>query len=534
VKQKSHSNDFVFTSKDGKTKLPHEIEKYNSSTGELVAHIRVPTVSDTSNAFIYIYYGNPNATDQQDIINVWKGTNKLSSGTTGITHDYAMVQHLNEDPTDTPPEYLDSTENNNDGTETSVTRVAAKIGDGAQFNATTSKIDVGSGTSIDNIFTGGGFVGGWINPNSDGEADAGSLIGKSDWNIQTKFEVSGLLRIDFAHSTSGTVGVWRTAVDIPINKDTYVIISFDKDVITNTPTFYINGEPRTIANGLLTETTTPTGTFNSDTTAGATIGNVFGQTATFDGEIDEVRMASIIPPNIDDLVKTEFNNQNDPSAFVTVSALEQYVRKATEVAQDIVDSANDDMPILQTTDIQGLIAHLSFEHDMLDSFGTNNGTVTGTEKYVRGRVGRFVFDFTGTNFVTLANPSNFNKEHSNAITISFWMKTSNTGTSEILVFKRADINSVGYGVYLATVDTLVFELQSASEAIAISYTGVKRNGTWNYYECTYGGGSNRSDMQIFENGSLVLTGTAAPISTTIDIDESIRGITYCRYSYMSN
>ena len=44
-KAQSTGNDILFTSSDGTTKLSHEIEKYVSGTGELVAWVKVPSVS---------------------------------------------------------------------------------------------------------------------------------------------------------------------------------------------------------------------------------------------------------------------------------------------------------------------------------------------------------------------------------------------------------------------------------------------------------------------------------------------------------
>ena len=63
--------DFVFTASDGFTKLDHEIEKFASTTGELVAWVEVPFLSSTSNTVLYAYYGNAAAEDQQNKTGVW-------------------------------------------------------------------------------------------------------------------------------------------------------------------------------------------------------------------------------------------------------------------------------------------------------------------------------------------------------------------------------------------------------------------------------------------------------------------------------
>jgi Domain of unknown function (DUF2341) len=71
-------NDILFTLGDQKTKVPHRIESYTSTTGALVAWVKVPTLSSTTNTVLYMYYGDPTASVQQDASGSWsyrfKGT----------------------------------------------------------------------------------------------------------------------------------------------------------------------------------------------------------------------------------------------------------------------------------------------------------------------------------------------------------------------------------------------------------------------------------------------------------------------------
>ncbi|GAG37112.1 unnamed protein product, partial [marine sediment metagenome] len=60
--RQSDGGDIVFTTEVG-VKLDHEIEKYEPSTGELVAWVEVPSVFGSSDTFIYIYYGYASAVD---------------------------------------------------------------------------------------------------------------------------------------------------------------------------------------------------------------------------------------------------------------------------------------------------------------------------------------------------------------------------------------------------------------------------------------------------------------------------------------
>src|SRR6185436_4486853 len=79
-------NDILFTDGDGVTKLAHEIEKYSSVNGNLIAWVQVPSVSPTSDTVLYLYYGNGSAADQQNRTAVWdssyKGVWHLPNGST--------------------------------------------------------------------------------------------------------------------------------------------------------------------------------------------------------------------------------------------------------------------------------------------------------------------------------------------------------------------------------------------------------------------------------------------------------------------
>ena len=92
--------DFVFTESDGITKLSHEIEQYDNTTGEIIAWVNFPTLDATSSTDIYIYYkGNTVGFNSADVWN----------------DDYVLVWHLNQTSTGTVGEFRDSTSNGNDG-----------------------------------------------------------------------------------------------------------------------------------------------------------------------------------------------------------------------------------------------------------------------------------------------------------------------------------------------------------------------------------------------------------------------------------
>ena len=79
----SDGDDIAFVHRYNSTQFKHEIEKFDSSTGELWAWVNVTSISSTEDTIFYMYYGNPTCSSQQDASGTW-GPN------------YIMVQHLEE------------------------------------------------------------------------------------------------------------------------------------------------------------------------------------------------------------------------------------------------------------------------------------------------------------------------------------------------------------------------------------------------------------------------------------------------------
>ncbi|MBN1674644.1 MAG: DUF2341 domain-containing protein, partial [Kiritimatiellae bacterium] len=76
--------DIVFTADDGTTQLDHELELYRSDQtdpSDLVAWVRIPTLSATADTLIWLYYGNASVTEsQENAAGVW------ANGYVGVWH----------------------------------------------------------------------------------------------------------------------------------------------------------------------------------------------------------------------------------------------------------------------------------------------------------------------------------------------------------------------------------------------------------------------------------------------------------------
>src|SRR6266478_3210644 len=80
----SATNAFTFSSDSiGASLLKWEIERYNASTGEIVAWVKIASVSSVSDTVFYLRYGDNITTDQSDPTNVW-------------TNNFTCVFHLKD------------------------------------------------------------------------------------------------------------------------------------------------------------------------------------------------------------------------------------------------------------------------------------------------------------------------------------------------------------------------------------------------------------------------------------------------------
>jgi hypothetical protein len=94
-KAQNDGDDILFMNGPGTAeRIFHEIEKYNSTTGELVAWVNINSLPNSEDTIFYIYYGNPSCVSQQYSGGVWDSY-------------YCGVWHLSDS--------YDSTNNNNNG-----------------------------------------------------------------------------------------------------------------------------------------------------------------------------------------------------------------------------------------------------------------------------------------------------------------------------------------------------------------------------------------------------------------------------------
>ena len=287
--------DIIFSSDpSGTTKLDHEIEEYNPGTGQLVAWVRIPDLSHTSDTTIYMFYGNPAVTtSQQNVVGVWDAY-------------YKGVWHL---PNGTTLSANDSTANGNNGTLIeSPTATSGQIDGAAAFNGSDQAIDVGNSASldVDGTFT----ISAWIYP-TNGTARNGIFSTRST-------NAAGSWQLEEGNSDGYNNSISVTGVDtymastgtnsVTLNAWNYVVAVKSAG---SAPTIYVNGVEQPLA------VSTPSYSV-SDNTADKYIGEGTSANQFFPGSLDEVRFSAT--DRSADWIATDYNNQSSPSTFYTLSA----------------------------------------------------------------------------------------------------------------------------------------------------------------------------------------------------------------------
>ena len=161
-----NGNDILFTSSDGTTKLAHEIEQFDGSTGKLVAWVKVPSLSSSSDTIIYLNYGNPSSPNQQNPTGVWDS-------------NYKAVWHFGETVGGSGA-IKDSTTNGNNGTDKNSPTLGStgKVGKAVSFDGTNDYINVSDSASLD--MSGNFTVQLWFSPTQAYTATADYLQGLLD------------------------------------------------------------------------------------------------------------------------------------------------------------------------------------------------------------------------------------------------------------------------------------------------------------------------------------------------------------------
>lgn len=285
-------DDILFTDGNGQSKLAHEIEKYDSGTGRLVAWVKVP--SAYSGKVIYMYYGNAAALNQENKTGVWDPNFKL-------------VQHLRE----SAGTHFDSTTNGNDGTPLNgvVQGATGKIDGADSFDGVNDYIDNGPSASLKLGLTDSITVEAWVNPALDGTNDA---IAGNEWdNAGYHLRVNSLNRGRFIIIDSGSIYKYSDTSVLTAGWH-HIVGTWNGVNVTTYRDGVLDSAPGSA--GILTDITSVLNFW---------IGNIPGSalpSGPFNGPIDEVRVSNTARSA--DWIDAEYKNQNDPGNFYALGSQE--------------------------------------------------------------------------------------------------------------------------------------------------------------------------------------------------------------------
>jgi len=288
---RSDGHDILFTDSSGTIKIPYEREQYISSTGNLVAWVKIASLSHMTDSVIYMYYGNSEASDQQDITGETWGANFK-----GVWHSQdAAVTTL-----------ADSTVNANTGAKKAIdepAEITGKIGQAQNYDGIDDYIRINPTGTLSGSFT----VSTWVKV-SDAE-NSYTIFGTrngDDMSFDFKLENGETIHGDIGNGTDWITN--EADANLSYSYNTWYQITY---VITPIGyTIYLDGNEA--ASGSYPEDTP----LLFDSGHNLFIGQVGYDEELFNGVIDEVRISDIARSG--DWIQTEYNNQNSPSTFYSL------------------------------------------------------------------------------------------------------------------------------------------------------------------------------------------------------------------------
>ncbi len=297
---KTNGGDILFTNTEGTVKYNHEVESYNSSTGELRAWVEIPAVWSTADTEFYMYYGNGGAVDQWNVNAVWDS-------------NYQMVQHFHE----TSGTHFDSTSNGNNGTPQNgvIQNAAGQINGADDFDGSDDYVSTPSIALANGSFT----VESWLKPDTSPPSQQcwfeahKSFVATGGQSLHLRAYSNGRIRFGFYYDDLDTA----TGV-VQFGEWNYIVVSYDNT--TDTSRIYYNGFLNISGNA---------GPFIGASPVTISIGkwNTAPWQQHFKGIIDEVRVSTV--ERSADWIEASYNNQNNPSSFLSFSAQQVFTPAPT-------------------------------------------------------------------------------------------------------------------------------------------------------------------------------------------------------------
>ncbi len=406
--------DIGFTLGDSLAWLEHDLEYFDSTSGEFVVWVKIPTLSSSVDTELDFYYGNSNIDIDYSSTSVWS--------------DYNGVWHF-DDGVD------DASSNNFNGTDNQTTDVDGLLGRGRDFDGNDDFIDLNS----DVVPTSGEFtISFWYNPdgvdaNREIIYDMGNSSGGkyfffdfASTGQRWYYESANDADVQASYGTAPTNGNWTfVTVTGGWNDNEHVIYEGGSTRVTNTTSVDGAFSPRN--NFRLGAC------FAEYTQVGSLLDCI-----EFDGQLDEFRIYA--GRRTLEFHQAEFSNQNTPGTFYSVDTQD------TTNANQILETAGviDVTVAISPVDLTG---QTSVEYDVSGGTATIDDDFTFTSDSVKIAAGEQSASFSFSVVNDLLD------ENNETLTFSLSKPSTNAkvGTNSSSTFTIEDDDD---GPTIAFIDTL--------------------------------------------------------------------------------
>lgn len=318
--QNIHGYDIIFSDSTETGALFFEIEYYDPVIGEIEMWVSLATVSHTVDTVFYMYVGNPSiSTSQEFVTGVWDSNFKL------VMHSYdnAASTFVN-----------DSTSNANDGAaqqNTNLLSTSGQIGKSLSYNGSSDYVNIPNASSLNTVST--LTYSFWINPSAFNQASFASAFGSYGATIIDRNEDGGTNGYIIGVDTTGRLWWWPASSQdkfstgkIPLNQRTHIALTYSSSTVI----MYINGVQDSSQSSAAPQAVTHP----------LRIGGKAWITGFFQGDIDEVHYSSSV--RTAGWIGTEYNSQNSPSTFYSISPLISQPSASPKDVDLIIDSDQAD------------------------------------------------------------------------------------------------------------------------------------------------------------------------------------------------
>jgi len=299
MKARANGGDFLFMNGAGvASKLYHDLDLFEQSTGTLVAWVKIPQLSSETDTMIYLYYGNPSSLNMSYPAKVWG-------------EKYETVYHLSESPT-TPVH--DSSGNNNNGVAqgsmTSSDLIQGKVGTCYSFDGIDDFISFDDFTSSLNL----GACSAWVQTMANGPMAVWGEGSSSSTKPYLQLGKGEDGELSYARDVYGTDSNFQGRKEVGMNDGAWHYIVWSSSGTSNH--FFFDGVEVMLN---WQDGQNPGGIWfndqNTDTTSLGVLHRSYND-ALWDGLLDEIHISNV--PFSAHWIATEYANQNNPEGFYTI------------------------------------------------------------------------------------------------------------------------------------------------------------------------------------------------------------------------